>query len=132
MFLPDDFSGFEILQMALLGRYRNLKFDVEDKFKKLFRFSTSFKTPHIIGKLRPYQKTGFSWLIQNIKSGFGSILADDMGLGKTLQVLTAILYLKEHGELTGQVLIIAPTTLLSNWENEINKFTPDLTYDIFH
>ena len=132
LFLPDDFSGFEILQMALLGRYRNLKFDVEDKFKKLFSFSTSFKTPHITGKLRPYQKTGFSWLIQNIKSGFGSILADDMGLGKTLQVLTAILYLKEHGELTGQVLIIAPTTLLSNWENEINKFTPDLTYDIFH
>ena len=87
----------------------------------------------LTGELRPYQKIGYSWLVQNIKSGFGSILADDMGLGKTLQVLTTILYLKENNLVEDETaLIIVPTTLISNWENEINKFTPDLTYYIYH
>ena len=56
-----------------------------------------------------------------------------MGLGKTLQVLTAIQYLKQKGYLEKEhVLIIAPTSLLTNWQEEIRKFTPDLTSYIFH
>ena len=85
------------------------------------------------GELRPYQKIGYSWLIQNIRYKFGSILADDMGLGKTIQVLSAILFYKEKGLLENKSsLIIVPPTLISNWENEIKKFTPDLTYYIYH
>ena len=104
------------------------------KFKKLTSKTTLYNVPDsLTGELRPYQKIGYSWLVQNIRYGFGSILADDMGLGKTIQVLTAILYYKEEGLLEDKtVLIIVPPTLISNWENEIKKFTPDLTYFIYH
>ena len=132
MFLPTNFESYELLQIALLGRYRNLKFDVGDQFKQLLDFQGKLPQPEgLKGELRPYQFNGFSWLIQNIKSGFGSILADDMGLGKTVQVLSAILFLRENSALDGQVLIVAPTTLITNWISEIEKFT-DLSYSVYH
>ena len=132
MFLPVNFESYELLQIALLGRYRNLKFDVGDQFKNLLDFQGELPQPEgLKGSLRPYQLTGYSWLVQNIKSGFGSILADDMGLGKTVQVLSAIIYLKENKMLENQVLIVAPTTLITNWISEIEKFT-DLTYSVYH
>jgi SNF2 family DNA or RNA helicase len=85
-------------------------------------------------QLRPYQQRGFSWLYKNLQLGFGSILADDMGLGKTLQVITLLQQLKNEGDLSPQnrVLIVAPTTLLSNWERELAKFAPQLRRGIFH
>ncbi|MCF6288868.1 MAG: DEAD/DEAH box helicase [Proteobacteria bacterium] len=78
-------------------------------------------------ELRHYQQTGFSWLQFLNKYHLGGILADDMGLGKTLQVLTHILYEKNSGNLTSPCLIVVPTSLLSNWQNEIRKFTPSLS-----
>ncbi len=104
------------------------------RFKKLINETKIYNPPKsLAGELRPYQKIGYSWLVQNIKFKFGSILADDMGLGKTIQVLSAILYLKENGIMENEsALIIVPPTLISNWENEIKKFTPDLTYFIYH
>lgn len=104
------------------------------KFKKLIRENKIYDVPNTLtGDLRPYQKIGYSWLVQNIRYGFGSILADDMGLGKTIQILSAILYYKEKNLLEDKTaLIIVPPTLISNWENEIKKFTPDLTYFIYH
>ena len=105
-----------------------------NRFQKLIRETKIYDVPETLtGQLRPYQKIGYSWLIQNIKYKFGSILADDMGLGKTIQVLSAILYFKEKQLLEDRTaLIIVPSTLISNWENEINKFTPGLTYYIYH
>ena len=77
------------------------------------------------GILRPYQKAGFEWLCF-LKSGpFGGLLADDMGLGKTIQALAFIQKEKENGA-PGPSLIVCPTTVVFNWENEIGKFTPDL------
>ena len=104
------------------------------KFKKLISDPKAYETPKsFTGELRPYQKIGYSWLVSNIRYNFGCILADDMGLGKTVQVLTAILYFKERNPLESEPsLIIVPPTLLSNWENEIKKFTPELTYYIYH
>lgn len=104
------------------------------KFKKLINEAKIYDAPKsFIGELRPYQKIGYSWLIQNIRHKFGSILADDMGLGKTVQVLSAILYFKEQRQFeTESTLIIVPPTLIPNWENEIKKFTPELTYYIYH
>ena len=104
------------------------------KFKKLVNEAKLYDSPKsLTGELRPYQKIGYSWLIQNIQHGFGSILADDMGLGKTIQVLSAILYFKEQNKFDNESsLIIVPPTLISNWENEIKKFTPELTYYIYH
>ncbi len=104
------------------------------KFKKLINDNTIYEVPKsLTGELRSYQKIGYSWLVSNIKYNFGCILADDMGLGKTLQILTAILHFKEINPLDNEPsLIIVPPTLLSNWENEIKKFTPELTYYIYH
>ena len=104
------------------------------KFKRMVGETKAYETPKsFTGELRPYQKIGYSWLVQNIKYNFGCILADDMGLGKTVQVLTAILHFKELNPLDSEPsLIIVPPTLLSNWENEIKKFTPSLSYYIYH
>lgn len=74
--------------------------------------------------LRPYQVEGFHWLSYLERYGLGGILADEMGLGKTLQTLTFLwsLYQKEGG----RFLIVAPTSLLYNWQKETEKFTPGM------
>ena len=105
-----------------------------NRFKKLIKETKIYDAPDsLTGELRPYQKIGYSWLVQNTRYAFGSILADDMGLGKTIQVLATILLYKEKNLLENKsALIIVPPTLISNWENEIKKFTPELSYFIYH
>ncbi|MEE9493849.1 MAG: DEAD/DEAH box helicase [Gammaproteobacteria bacterium] len=76
--------------------------------------------------LRDYQKHGLDWLQFLRIYEFNGILADDMGLGKTVQVLTNLLLEKEQGRANLPSLVIAPTSLMSNWKNEASKFTPDL------
>ena len=84
-----------------------------------------YSLPHgIQGKLRDYQKTGFKWLKSLASYGLGGILADDMGLGKTLQVLTFLLSEKEIAP--GPSIVIAPTSLVYNWQDEVTKFAPAL------
>ena len=83
--------------------------------------------------LRPYQARGFSWLMKNLHLGIGALIADDMGLGKTLQVIAALLQLKNEGELgKSKVLVVVPTTLMTNWTREIAKFAPSLSVGIYH
>jgi SNF2 family DNA or RNA helicase len=92
---------------------------------KLKRFEQieKVKVPKTIkAELRPYQKEGLNWLNFLNEFGWGGILADDMGLGKTLQILTFISSQKHKTP----SLIVVPTTLMFNWENEINKFSPSL------
>ncbi|AVX21329.1 Superfamily II DNA or RNA helicase, SNF2 family [Carboxydocella sporoproducens DSM 16521] len=74
--------------------------------------------------MRDYQKTGFRWLKTLAAHGLGGILADDMGLGKTLQVLAFLL--SEQDTSPGPSLVIAPTSLVYNWEAEARKFAPEL------
>lgn len=74
--------------------------------------------------LRDYQKTGFKWLKTLASYGLGGILADDMGLGKTLQVLTFVL--SGTDKPIRPALVIAPTSLIYNWQEEANRFTPQL------
>ncbi|MCC9135722.1 SNF2-related protein [Pontibacter silvestris] len=78
-----------------------------------------------VGELRPYQKAGYNWLhfVQNYK--FGGCLADDMGLGKTVQTLAMLQHRKEHG-VEAASLLVMPTSLVYNWLNEAQKFTPNL------
>ncbi|MFM2385497.1 MAG: hypothetical protein RL660_254 [Bacteroidota bacterium] len=81
--------------------------------------------------LRPYQEAGFQWLSYLSTIQWGGLLADDMGLGKTIQTLTLLQSVLENNG-TVHALVVCPTTLLYNWENEIKKFTPALTYLIHH
>ena len=84
-----------------------------------------FEIPTVLQKvLRDYQKTGFKWLKTLAAYGLGGILADDMGLGKTVQVLSFIL--SEKSVTTEPALVIAPTSLVYNWQEEANKFAPEL------
>lgn len=81
--------------------------------------------PSLNNILRDYQKTGFKWLKTLASYGLGGILADDMGLGKTLQVLAFILS-EKFSSAAAPSLVIAPTSLIYNWQSEGEKFTPDL------
>ena len=83
--------------------------------------------PGFIGQLRPYQERGLGWLNFLYRFNQGACLADDMGLGKTIQLLAFIQHLKEEEELTKTVLLIAPTSVLTNWQRESKKFTPNLS-----
>nr|WP_223254403.1 DEAD/DEAH box helicase [Bacillus sp. HNG] len=76
------------------------------------------------GELRPYQQQGVDWLLFLRKFGFGACLADDMGLGKTIQMIAYFLAVKENG--AKPALIICPTSVLGNWQKELEKFGPDL------
>ncbi len=78
------------------------------------------------GELRPYQRKGMSWLYFLRQYGFGACLADDMGLGKTIQLIAYLLMVKENSETTGPSLIICPTSVLGNWQREIERFAPSL------
>ena len=84
------------------------------------------KAPKINGELRPYQTSGFHWMKALQEEEWGGILADDMGLGKTLQVLSLLLHTKESGT-TKPNLLVVPKTLISNWEEQAEKFTPSLS-----
>jgi superfamily II DNA or RNA helicase len=77
-------------------------------------------------ELRSYQRQGLNWLQFLREYQFGGILADDMGLGKTVQTLSHLLLEKTSGRMSGPCLIIAPTSLMSNWRREAERFTPDL------
>lgn len=74
--------------------------------------------------LRDYQITGFKWLEVLTKTGFGGVLADDMGLGKTIQTITLLVHHKQRGSRNS--IVIAPSSLVYNWESEILKFAPEL------
>lgn len=80
--------------------------------------------PTLQNVLRDYQKTGFQWLKTLTSYGLGGILADDMGLGKTIQVLAFIL--SEKATAAHPALVVAPTSLIYNWQEEAHKFTPEL------
>lgn len=84
---------------------------------------------HFNGNLRPYQKAGFNWFYFLKKYRFGGCLADDMGLGKTIQTLALLQKEKELAEAEGKQvlsLIVMPTSLIYNWQQEAAKFAPQL------
>jgi superfamily II DNA or RNA helicase len=82
--------------------------------------------------LRPYQRSGLAWLQFLREYEFGGILADDMGLGKTIQALAHILVEKEAGRLDRPALVVAPTSLMPNWQAEAARFTPGLRVLLLH
>ncbi len=101
----------------------------QSKLKKLDDFSKikSYNLPkNLKGELRDYQRAGFNWLNFLKEFAFGGVLADDMGLGKTVQALALVQ--NEINKNKIPILIVAPTSVLFNWQREIEKFTPGIDY----
>lgn len=82
--------------------------------------------------LRSYQLMGYKWLTLLDKYGLGGILADDMGLGKTVQMLAVVLSYIENAKNPKPSIVVCPSSLTLNWENEINKFAPSIKTLIIH
>lgn len=82
--------------------------------------------------LRAYQERGITWMLSNLLNNFGVILADDMGLGKTVQSIAVLLYLYENKHAKKSSLVVVPTSLLNNWQNELVKFAPSLDFSIYY
>ncbi len=135
---PPLLSGPELLQIALSEDYQGSPVQLTAQLRQLI--SDLLNAPSLplptglAAQLRPYQLRGYEWLYKNARLGFGSVLADDMGLGKTLQVITILLRLKEEGSINNgrRALVVAPTTLLTNWQREISRFAPGLSVGIYH
>ncbi len=88
--------------------------------------------PGLKAELRDYQQTGLNWIQCLRENKFAGVLADDMGLGKTIQTLAHFQYEKEQGRLKKASLIIVPTSLVGNWVEEAERFTPELKVLVFH
>ncbi|MEZ4772713.1 MAG: DEAD/DEAH box helicase [Bacteroidia bacterium] len=134
---PPELTSRDLLQAALIGEYAGGKVTLSAAAQKIFdELLTPKPVPLPEGlkaSLRPYQQRGFEWLYKNSRLGMGCIIADDMGLGKTIQVITTLLKWKEEGRLeTQKALVIAPTSLLTNWDREVKKFAPKLHTTLYH
>lgn len=132
-----ELSPHELLKVALTEEYREAGITISSQAKKLIRKMLDVRELNlpkgVRAELRPYQKRGWEWLYRNAQAGFGSIIADDMGLGKTLQVITLLMQFKEEGRFRNHSgLVIVPTTLITNWQKEIERFAPALQAAAYH
>ncbi len=112
--------------------YSDIEFEPSEEYLQLLdNISKNHSTTPLASEfttiLRDYQKEGVEWLqtLQNYQ--FGGILADDMGLGKTLQVIAML-----HTQKQGTSIVIAPASLLLNWQDEITKFAPTMKCKVVH
>ena len=127
----------KLVQACFTGECDNIPVEMASDFKQQFdawRAETEIPLPeNLNATLRPYQMRGYSWMYKNLEIGFGCILADDMGLGKTLQVITFLLKMKQEGKFeTKKAIVVMPAGLLCNWQVEIKKFAPELTFFAYH
>ena len=83
-------------------------------------------------ELRPYQQEGFEWLHFMRDNKFGAVLADDMGLGKTVQLIAYLLYVHNLPETDSPSLIICPTSVMGNWQKELERFAPSLKVHVHY
>lgn len=106
---------------------------IVSKIKSLENFEKISPPVEFNGTLRPYQKTGLTWMANMCTLNFGVCLADDMGLGKTIQVIALLQHFKDrYQKELNSVLVICPTSVLYNWKREINNFGPNLNVEIHH
>jgi superfamily II DNA or RNA helicase len=82
--------------------------------------------------LRDYQRRGLNWLVRMTSSGLGCCLADDMGLGKTITLIALHLHRQTDASAAGPTLVVCPTSLMGNWQREIERFAPGTPVRRFH
>jgi superfamily II DNA or RNA helicase len=107
------------------------------KLKNVDEIKGTKKPRNLKASLRPYQEQGFHWLWFLHEIGAGGVLADDMGLGKTVQTLALLLAVKAADEKANRdhpfkALIVAPTSVVTNWLREMDKFAPSLRHALWH
>ncbi len=112
---------------------------VQEALERLRTYSpvdAAIEPPGFVGELRPYQRRGVGWLAYLRRLGLGACLADDMGLGKTIQAIALLLVVRAEGEAAGEKppagLLICPTSVVTNWRREIERFAPQLTALVHH
>ncbi|MBA3237488.1 MAG: DEAD/DEAH box helicase [Parachlamydiaceae bacterium] len=119
----------QVAQMSLLEKLSHIK---QVKTKQSIAFldlPRTFVQNRV--ELKDYQQFGFSWLVAMREVGLGALLADDMGLGKTIQTIASIAYDVEQGNGSGPILIVAPNSLLDNWDTEFSRFAPNISVEIY-
>jgi len=110
-----------------LHQIGKVKLDVKENMRRLLenRLDANFNLPeNFQGHLRNYQIEGYNWLRLLDELGLGGCLADDMGLGKTIQALCLLQWMKENER--GTSLLVVPTSLVYNWQQEAATFCPEL------
>lgn len=140
-FLRAKYKGQGSLQVSKLASYQLAQAFTEEAdvaFSQDFlqlvhhmRHPEEFPLPDIAvqAEIRDYQERGIRWLSMLDHYGFGGILADDMGLGKTLQTIA---FLTGHLTKEARVLILAPSSLIYNWQDEFKKFAPQLDVAVIY
>jgi len=117
--MPEYAKLCQALDQTLTPELTELQ-TLADHFKGL---QTAALPSDLQAELRPYQQEGVNWLAFLRQAKVGGLLADDMGLGKTLQALCAI---------AGKTLIVAPTSVIFNWQQECARFRPSLRCNVYH
>lgn len=118
----------ELLTTKLDPKFFERQRKVFEGFNKLSSEKLDLKRLH--ATLRPYQESGVKWIDYLYKNSLGGCLADDMGLGKTVQTIAVISQLYPGEE--KPTLVVMPRSLLFNWENELTRFAPDVTFHTYY
>ncbi|KAL8781032.1 MAG: hypothetical protein Q9213_006177 [Squamulea squamosa] len=147
--LDFDAEDETVLQQAAMANAQNAVQEAQDKARAFNgedndlqnRFDEgemNFQNPTSMGEenvtqpkmlnaqLKEYQLKGLGWLVNLYEQGINGILADEMGLGKTVQSISVMAYLAEKHDIWGPFLVVAPSSTLHNWQQEITRFVPDL------
>jgi len=123
----------ELLQHATSSQIAPSTRALFKKLASIEEIKVAKKPRGLKATLRPYQDQGVAWLRFIHDMGSGGVLADDMGLGKTIQTIALLLSLKqEQKDEPLRALIVAPTSVVSNWIREIGRFGPSLTTALWH
>lgn len=133
LYIP-AYRAFSFLDLLPKNMAENIDQALRERQEKILNpkkpFTDHFLPAHLRHIMRNYQKEGLQWLQQLNAFGLSGILADDMGLGKTIQALAYIVSERNltisKGEMAHPALVIVPTALLYNWQDEASRFIPDM------
>ncbi|MBP3255242.1 MAG: DEAD/DEAH box helicase [Clostridia bacterium] len=121
MYLDRLLKNIKTTEVLKEDSYKSLIRKIEEKENNFTNLPAGLNA-----SLRTYQKVGFEWLKVLEEYNFGGILADDMGLGKTIQLIAVILSYIQTESNPKPSIVICPSSLTLNWQNEINKFAPSI------